>query len=353
MADLVEHFVRNHKLENKEEYRRLLKCLEDEEASAHVRAEAVRLRKKYYGEDVYIRGLIEFTNYCRNGCYYCGINRENREVIRYRLTQSEIMTCCEKGWKLGFRTFVFQGGEDPCLTDEWLVELVRSVKEAYPECALTLSIGERTFESYERLRRSGADRYLLRHETADEVHYRRLHPADMNLSVRKRCLWDLKNLGFQTGAGFMVGSPGQSYEELGEDLVFLEELKPEMVGIGPFIPHRNTRFAGEAAGSVELTLRLLSVIRILLPKALIPATTALGTLGPDGRERGIGAGANVVMPNLSPKKKREQYSLYDNKLSEGAETAEGLEALAQRVEAIGYHLNMDRGDAIAIRKLTI
>lgn len=346
MSDLVEDFVRNHRLENQEEYRRLLEYLEDQEISAYVQSEAVRIRKKYYGEDVYVRGLIEFTNYCKNGCYYCGINRENREVTRYRLTKSEIMACCEEGWKLGFRTFVFQGGEDPKLTDEWLVELIHSVKEAYPQCALTLSIGERSFESYERLRRAGADRYLLRHETADEAHYRRLHPADMSLSVRKQCLRDLKSLGFQTGAGFMVGSPGQTYRELGADLAFLEELGPEMVGIGPFIPHYNTRFAHESAGSVELTLCLLSVIRILLPKALIPATTALATLAPDGRERGIAAGANVVMPNLSPGKRRKQYSLYDNKLSQGAEAAEGLSLLAQNMKAWGYHLSMERGDAI-------
>lgn len=350
MEDLVERFVSNHRLKNPEEYRELLKCLEEPEASAYVQAEATRLRKKYYGENVYVRGLIEFTNYCKNGCYYCGINRENQKTIRYRLTAEEILECCDNGWRLGFRTFVLQGGEDPWFTDERLIGLIHEIKGTYPQCALTLSIGERSFESYQRLREAGADRYLLRHETANEAHYRQLHPKDMSLSRRKQCLRELKSLGFQTGAGFMVGSPGQTYEELGEDLIFLKELKPEMVGIGPFIPHHDTRFVNEAAGSVELTLKLLSVIRILLPTVLLPATTALGTLADDGRERGLLAGANVVMPNLSPKRNRKQYSLYDNKLCEGEEAMEGLNGLAQRVEAIGYHLSMERGDAIGFRK---
>ena len=346
MTDLVERFVREHKLANEKEYEELLTRMEEPAAAEYLRTEAVALRKQYYGNKVYVRGLIEFTNYCKNGCYYCGINRENDRAVRYRLTAEEILKCCENGRQLGFRTFVLQGGEDPFFTDERLADLIFRIKEAYPDCALTLSVGERSAESYRRLREAGADRYLLRHETADEAHYGCLHPASMSLAARKQCLHELKNLGFQTGAGFMVGSPGQTYKELSRDLIFLKELQPEMVGIGPFIPHRNTRFAKETAGSVELTLRLLSVIRVLLPKALIPATTALGTLGPDGRERGIGAGANVVMPNLSPEKKREQYSLYDNKLSEGAEAAEGLGILAQNMKAWGYHLNMERGDAV-------
>ena len=348
MADLVERFVKDHGLICREEYQELLKRMEEPAAARYVQDEAVRLRKKYYGERVYIRGLVEFTNYCRNGCFYCGINRENRRAVRYRLSTEEILECCERGWKLGFRTFVLQGGEDPWFTDERLLGLVRSVKEAYPDCALTLSVGERSFESYRGLRKAGADRYLLRHETAEEAHYGRLHPADMSLAARKQCLYQLKRLGFQTGAGFMVGSPGQTYRELASDLVFLKELQPEMVGIGPFIPHCDTSFAKEPAGSVELTVKLLSVIRILLPAALLPATTALGTLALDGRERGILAGANVVMPNLSPGKNRKQYSLYDNKLCEGAEAAEGLLEMGRRMEAIGYGLSMERGDGVQL-----
>lgn len=345
MADLVERFVRNHRLADGEEYRILLECLKEPAAAEYVRAEAVRIRKKYYGKNVYVRGLIEFTNYCKNNCFYCGIRRENHRAVRYRLSVEEILECCENGRKLGFRTFVLQGGEDPWFMDERLAELVRSVKGAFPDCALTLSVGERSFDSYRTLRKAGADRYLLRHETADEAHYGILHPADMSLSARKQCLYNLKKLGFQTGAGFMVGSPGQTYQNLASDLMFLKELQPEMAGIGPFIPHHDTGFAKEPPGSVELTIKLLSVIRILLPAVLLPATTALGTLAPDGRERGLAAGANVVMPNLSPKKNRKQYSLYDHKLCEGEEAAEGIRSLRRRIEAAGYQLSMERGDA--------
>lgn len=348
MTDLVERFVKNHKLENREEYRELLKHLEDPEAAEYVRVRAVKLRERHYGRAVYVRGLIEFTNYCRNGCYYCGINRENQRAVRYRLTPEEILECCRQGWELGFRTFVLQGGEDAWFTDERLAEVVSSVKRAYPNCAVTLSVGERSYESYEKLKKAGADRYLLRHETASEAHYACLHPSEMSLAARKQCLRSLKSLSYQTGAGFMVGSPGQTYDTLAQDLMFLKELQPEMAGIGPFIPHQDTRFADQRAGSAELTLRLLSVVRILLPAVLLPATTALGTLAADGREQGLAAGANVVMPNLSPRNRRKHYALYDNKLSEGEEAAEGLSALAKRVKALGYYLDMGRGDAAEI-----
>jgi len=344
---IVETFIEKRKL-TKEEYVDLLKCSENKEAAALLTSEAVKLRRQYYGDKVYTRGLIEFTNYCKNNCYYCGIRRDNDSAVRYRLTQEEILSCCASGYKLGFRTFVLQGAEDPYFTDERMVEMIRAVKQAYPGCALTLSIGEKSLESYRKFREAGADRYLLRHETADEAHYRSLHPAEMSLAVRKQCLYDLKKLGYQVGAGFMVGSPGQTYRELAEDLLFLEELKPEMVGIGPFIPHHSTVFAKEPAGSVELTLRLLSIIRILLPGALLPATTALGTLDPKGREKGLMAGANVVMPNLSPVGNRKQYELYDNKICTGEEAAECRACLARRVESAGYHLSTDRGDAVRI-----
>lgn len=342
---MIEKFIRERKL-TKEEYVELLRCAEREEAARRLREEAVRLRKQYYGNKVYTRGLIEFTNYCKNNCYYCGIRRDNREAQRYRLTKEEILDCCENGYGLGFRTFVLQGGEDPWFTQERMVEIIRAIKEAYPDCALTLSIGEKSYESYRKFREAGADRYLLRHETANEAHYGKLHPAEMSLAVRKQCLYDLKALGYQVGAGFMVGSPGQSYETLAEDLIFLQELQPEMVGIGPFVPHHSTAFAKEPAGSVELTLRLLSIIRILLPGVLLPATTALGTMDPKGREKGLEAGANVVMPNLSPVKNRKQYELYDNKICTGEEAAECRGCLARRVESVGFRLVTDRGDFV-------
>lgn len=329
-----------------EEYRDLIEASAYPEVRARLTEEALRLRKQYYGDAVYTRGLIEFTNYCKNDCRYCGIRRSNREAKRYRLTEEEILACCENGYELGFRTFVLQGGEDAFFTDERMTRIVRAIKGAYPDCAVTLSLGERSFESYRALREAGADRYLLRHETAAEEHYRKLHPADMSLAHRKQCLCDLKRLGYQVGAGFMVGSPYQTTADLAEDLLFLRELQPEMVGIGPFIPHHSTPFGEEPAGSVDLTLRLLSIIRILLPKVLLPATTALGTLDPLGREKGLDAGANVVMPNLSPVKNRKQYDLYDNKICTGEEAAECRMCLAGRVERAGFHLTTDRGDAV-------
>lgn len=345
MKNIVDRFIENPDLFEKQEFLELLECTDDAASCAKLQEEADRIRREYYGDKVFTRGLIEYTNYCRNDCYYCGIRKSNANAVRYRLSKEEIMDCCTNGYELGFRTFVLQGGEDPYFTDERMVEIIRGIKEVYPECALTLSIGEKSYESYRKFREAGADRYLLRHETADEAHYRMLHPENMSLAVRKQCLYNLKRTGYQVGAGFMVGSPGQTKETLVEDLLFLKELQPQMVGIGPFIPHHDTKFAGEPAGSVELTLYLLSVIRILLPKVLLPATTALGTLDPKGREKGLLAGANVVMPNLSPVKNRKQYDLYDNKICTGEEAAECRGCLERRVAGAGYRLVNERGDA--------
>lgn len=345
IEQIVNKLINNHELE-KEEYICLLQERENPVVRKQIEEEARRLRDLYYGKKVYTRGLIEFTNYCKNNCYYCGIRNGNTNVNRYRLSKEEILECCEEGYKLGFRTFVLQGGEDPWFTDERIVEIVKEIKASYPECAVTLSIGEKSYESYKKYKDAGADRYLLRHETANEAHYQMLHPDTMSLGVRKQCLYDLKSLGYQVGAGGMIGSPGQTLETLAEDLLFLKELEPEMVGIGPFIPHHDTKFASEKAGTVELTVFLLSVIRILLPKVLLPATTALGTIVENGRELGLLAGANVVMPNLSPLKNRKKYDLYDNKLSTGVESAEGRKELAAKVAAIGLELSDERGDAL-------
>ncbi|MGN0371677.1 MAG: [FeFe] hydrogenase H-cluster radical SAM maturase HydE [Enterocloster sp.] len=341
---VAERFLSGLEL-TKDQWIQLLEKWQDPAVTKQLTDEAVKLRKKYYGDKVYTRGLIEFTNYCKNNCYYCGIRRDNRNVLRYRLTEEEILECCENGYRLNYRTFVLQGGEDPCYTDERMVHIIRSIKERYPDCALTLSIGEKSFESYRKYREAGADRYLLRHETANEEHYCSLHPEEMSLSHRKQCLYDLKKLGYQVGAGFMVGSPGQTMADLAEDMLFLQKLQPEMVGIGPFIPHHDTPFASEPAGSVEVTLYLLSLIRILLPRTLLPATTALGTLDPKGREKGLKAGANVVMPNLSPVKNRKQYELYDNKICTGEEAAECRGCLGRRVASAGYRIVDERGDA--------
>ncbi len=304
-----------------------------------------------YGNKVYMRGLIEFSSYCKNDCLYCGLRRSNKNAQRYRLSKEEIMNCCENGYKLGFRTFVLQGGEDTFYSDDLFCEIIESIKEIFPDTAVTLSLGERSRESFKRLFDAGADRYLLRHETADSGHYSRLHPKELTLEHRMECLKQLKEIGYQTGCGFMVGSPYQTTECIVKDLRFIKEFQPQMVGIGPFIPHKDTPFKEEKAGTLEFTLFLLSVIRLLLPKVLLPATTALGTINPTGRELGIKAGANVVMPNLSPVGVRKKYSLYDNKICTGEEAAECVECLRKRIMSAGGELAVERGDSrIAVNK---
>ena len=341
---LAETLAKDHRLEKGE----LLELLRgrDPEVSAYLQDRARRTALARYGNRVFVRGLIEFTNYCKNDCYYCGIRRSNRNAHRYRLTQEDILACCQLGHRLGFRTFVLQGGEDPWFTDHRLVELVGQIKARHPDCAVTLSVGERSRESYRLLKEAGADRYLLRHETASPDHYARLHPPEQTLASRMDCLRVLKELGYQVGAGFMVGSPYQTLEDLAEDLAFLQEFQPHMVGIGPFLSQHDTPFREFPNGSGELTLFLLSVIRLLLPGVLLPATTALGTLLPNGREEGILHGANVVMPNLSPEDAREKYTLYDNKLHSGAEAAESLGLLRESLAKIGYEIPVSRGDSL-------
>ena len=302
------------------------------------------VREREYGKDVYIRGLIECSNYCRNDCYYCGIRRGNRNAQRYRLSGEEILSCCENGYRLGFRTFVLQAGEDPLMTDDWVATVVGRIKEKFPDCVVTLSLGEKSTSAYQRFFDAGADRYLLRHETADSGHYGMLHPGELSLEHRIRCLRELKRIGYQTGCGFMVGSPGQTAECLAKDMEFIKELEPQMVGIGPFIPQHDTPFKDEKAGSFEMTLWLLGLIRLMMPRVLLPATTALGTIHPQGREMGILAGANVVMPNLSPLDVRKKYLLYDNKICTGDEAAESLNSLKKSMEAIGYRVTVNRGD---------
>lgn len=306
---------------------------------------AKRIREEHFGNQIYVRGLIEFTNYCKNDCYYCGIRRSNRNVERYRLTMEQILECTDTGYELGFRTFVLQGGEDGYYTDERLEEIIKAIKEKHPDCALTLSLGERSRKSYELFYQAGADRYLLRHETADAGHYQRLHPEEMSYEHRMNCLKELKAIGYQVGCGFMVGSPGQTEETLAEDMLFIQEFQPHMVGIGPFVPHHETPFGREPGGTVEDTLYLLSLIRILEPTVLLPATTALGTIDPRGREKGILAGANVVMPNLSPTNVRKKYELYDNKICTGDEAAECRSCLSNRMKTIDCELVTHRGDA--------
>ena len=316
----------------------------EERAALASAADAIRL--PYYGKTVYFRGLIEFSSFCKNDCYYCGIRAGNRAAARYRLIPEEIWACADKGRALGFRTFVLQGGEDPWYSDDILCEIVAGLKARHPDCAVTLSIGERSFASYQKYYDAGADRYLLRHETADDAHYHTLHPAGMSPAHRKQCLRDLHAIGYQVGAGFMVQSPGQTDDTLAEDFLFLRELQPHMVGIGPFVPHHATRYAGLPTPTADFTLVLLSLLRMMLPKVLLPATTALGTVDPLGREKGLKAGANVVMPNLSPVTHRKDYMLYDNKICTGEEAAECLQCLSRRIASAGFAPDFGRGDHI-------
>lgn len=339
---LAEKLIKEHGLAL-EEYEYLIENRNDEVAG-YLAKEAVRVRKEIYGDAVFIRGLIEISNICKNDCLYCGIRKSNAECERYRLTKEEIMECCREGYSLGFRTFVLQGGEDAFFTDDLLMELLSDMKSEFPDCAVTLSLGERSKESYRRLYDAGADRYLLRHETADSAHYGMLHPEGMTFEKRIRCLQDLKDIGYQVGCGFMVGSPYQTNSHLARDLKFIEEFGPDMCGIGPFIPHKDTPFADREAGDVELTCYLLSIIRLIKPNILLPATTALGSLDDNGREKGILAGANVVMPNLSPASVRIKYMLYNNKVSDGAESAQSRKILEEKMTSIGYGVVTDRGD---------
>ncbi len=319
---------------------------QDETLAETLRREACALRDRLYGRRVFLRGLIEISNHCRNDCLYCGIRRSNCHAARYRLTPEEILSCCEAGYDAGLRSFVLQGGEDGFFTDGLLCDLVTRFKARFSDCSLTLSLGERSAESYRRLREAGADRYLLRHETADAAHYAALHPAGMSYQRRMDCLLELREIGFQVGCGFMVGSPGQQMGHLVKDLLFLQEFQPHMVGLGPFLPHQDTPFAAQPAGSVPLTLRLLSLVRLLLPDVLLPTTTALGSAAEDGQLRGLMAGANVIMPNLSPLSAREKYMLYDGKKISGSEAAEGIEQLKASLQAEGYTVEPQRGDSL-------
>lgn len=332
--DMANMLVQNHDLPDDE----LISLIESPDHGDVLFSAADSVRRQIYGDEVYIRGLIEFTNYCKNNCFYCGIRCGNKAAVRYRLDKSEILNCCDEGYNLGFRTFVLQGGEDPFYNDKLICETVSEIREKFPDCAITLSIGEKSKESYLAYYNAGANRYLLRHETAQEEHYKKLHPQSMSLKNRKRCLFDLKEIGYQVGSGFMVGSPYQTTQNLISDLRFLQELKPDMIGIGPYINHVQTPFSDFENGSLELTLKLISILRLMFPYALIPATTALGTIHPQGRELGLKAGANVVMPNLSPVRVRKLYDLYENKICTGEEAAQCRGCLERRVQSAGYRI---------------
>lgn len=347
MRALIDKLYNNHCLDRRE-YTMLLGELSEADEQ-YLYSKAREAASFYYGNNVYIRGLIEFTNFCKNNCYYCGIRSGNKNITRYRLSREDILKCCDKGYGLGFRTFVLQGGEDEFYSDEYIISIVSSIKNKYSDCAVTLSIGERSRESYKSFYAAGADRYLLRHETSDNEHYKRLHPDNMSLDNRKSCLYNLKEIGYQTGCGIMVGSPYQTIDNIVDDIIFMKDLSPHMIGIGPFISHKDTPFRNMNNGTLSDTLHLLAVLRLSFPNVLLPATTALGTIADNGRELGILAGGNVLMPNLSPENVRDNYKLYDNKICTGEEAAEGLVRLTKKIENIGYKIITDRGDCKAVR----
>ena len=340
--ELIEKLNKTKSL-TKEEWVRLFSDFSPEDR-LFAAEKARTIADEHFGKKVYIRGIVEFSNYCKNDCFYCGIRCSNKNAERYRLTEEEILECCDEGRKLGFMTFVLQSGEDRAYSTEKLCRTVRAIKSRHPDCAITLSLGELGFEDYKALFDAGADRYLLRHETANEEHYRKLHPENLSLKTRMKCLKELKQIGFQTGCGMMIGSPFQTDECLAEDMLFIKDFEPHMVGVGPFLPHKDTPFKDMAAGSFEKTLFVLSLIRIMLPRVLLPSTTALGTINPFGREEGIKAGANVVMPNLSPTAVRKKYMLYDNKICTGDESAQCVRCLSERLKSIGYEIEVSRGD---------
>jgi len=339
---LIELLHRQHHLEESQWVQLFATWTKEDLAYAMDLAREITV--KQFGRKIYFRGIVEFSNICKNDCYYCGIRCGNKTISRYRLTPEDILCCCEEGYAAGFRTFVLQGGEDGWFTDDRMCGILRSIKARFPDCAVTLSLGERSRESYQKLYDAGADRYLLRHETADDAHYRMLHPENLSLANRLQCLRDLKDIGYQTGCGIMVGTPGQTPETLAKDMLFMQSFQPEMVGIGPFLPHKDTPFKDETAGSVDLTLFCLALCRILLPRVLLPSTTALGTAEDEGRKKGVLAGCNVIMPNLSPLEVRKKYMLYDNKAGTGLTAAEGIAILRRQMEEIGYEVIVGRGD---------
>lgn len=340
--DIINHLADGDTL-SRDEWMILLSSLDDAERE-YLRVKAQEVAVSHYGKGIFVRALLEISSYCKNNCYYCGIRASNRDAQRYRLSKEEILECCKEADALGFNTFVLQGGEDPVQNDAWVVDVVKAIRAAYSEKAITLSVGERSAEAYAAFKEAGANRFLLRHETRNDEHYSQLHPSMMSSENRRQCLMTLKRLGFQTGSGMMIGSPGQTDEHLYEDIRFLEELQPQMIGIGPFLPATNTPFENHSPGSADKTILMLSLLRLRFPNVLLPATTALATLCSNGMERAISAGANVVMPNVSPVEQRKKYSIYDNKKSTGAESAQQMQQLENRLNAIGYHIDYGRGD---------
>ncbi len=344
VMSLIDKLKQNNCLE-RFEYQYILDNI-DREAFVYLSKQSREVTNASYGKFVYMRGLIEFSNYCKQDCNYCGIRASNSKAKRYRLNKAQILECCDEGYRLGYRTFVLQGGEDPHFTREVLVDLIRTIKAKYPKTALTLSLGERSYEDYAAFYEAGANRYLLRHETASKRLYEYLHPSAMSFENRMECLHNLKKIGFQVGAGFMVNTPTQTNADLVEDLLFLQEFKPAMCGIGPYLSHDDTPLNNQNNGTVDQTIVLVSLVRLMHPNCLLPSTTALGTLESIGREKALKAGANVVMPNLSPTNVRELYEIYQDKICTGDEAAHCRNCIEAKINTIGLIVDMQRGDTL-------
>jgi len=344
---IVDGLEKNH-VGKAEDYLYLLNNI-NEENRQYLSNAALRVKEEFYGKEIYIRGIVEFSNFCKQNCLYCGIRKDNAHVDRYRLSHKEIVEACRKGYALGYRTFVLQSGEDPYFTDDRVVAIIKDIRDNFKDAAITLSLGEKTKRSYKKFYDAGADRYLLRHETANEKLYDKLH-ENMTFQNRKECLYDLKEIGYQVGAGLMVGSPGQKKTDLIDDLRFLKELKPQMVGMGPYLTHKETPLKDSENGSLTETLVMLSLVRLILPEVLLPATTAVGTIDDYGREQAILAGCNVVMPNISPMEVRKKYELYENKICVDDQPEECRFCIEGRVKCTGSTLNMCRGDHISFHK---
>lgn len=301
---------------------------------------ADEVRQEFVGDEVHLRGLIEFTNICRQTCKYCGIRRENSKVNRYRLSKDEIISMARHGVRNGFKTLVMQGGEDSFFTKDLICEIIFEIKKM--DVALTLSLGERSFEDYKAFKDAGADRYLLRIETTDKELYKSVHPG-MSFENRKRCLYDLKSLGYETGTGCLIGLPGQTVESLADDILFFKELDADMVGVGPFIPHPETPFAKSSCGSFNLALKVMAITRLLLPNINIPATTAMETLSPNGRLIALQSGANVFMPNITEGVSPSKYEIYPDKSGINGAKNGIIGEINENLKVIGRYVSDTKG----------
>lgn len=336
MKKLIEKASTLHRLEREE----LIALLEDENCNQNLFEAADSVRKNFVGDEIHLRGLIEFSNICKNNCCYCGLRRDNRKISRYRLENAEILELAAHGAAMGLKTIVLQSGEDAYYGCERLCEIIRGIKRL--NVALTLSIGEKSLEDYQAYHAAGADRFLLRIETTDRTLYER-HDPEMSWEARRQCLTDLRRAGLEVGSGCLVGLPGQTVASLADDILFFKEIEADMIGIGPFIPHPDTPLGDASGGRLETALKVMALTRLLLPDINIPATTAMETLAQDGQIRALKAGANVIMPNITLTDYRRYYELYPGKSATGYTPDESLKKVVAKIESIGRKVALGFG----------